>query len=243
MHPAKSFVLPAWSDAFESIEDWSPTLVAGTAMWVRVTRVVPKKKGVRRRTKSERVTTDPAQNAYYLVTDGGLHVAQAGGDHFVPRDQINGVARWEVGEGGVMAKVHVGEEGACVDIRFQGSALQFSGNTEAEISADTQRENAIRGLVDGVGPVIETATKTCPDCAEQVKYLANVCRFCGYRFDGTPQPRASMLRALRARLSERISDQARVVPVEEEPIEEEPATARGDLDEELSEQSQNGHYS
>jgi hypothetical protein len=27
------------------------------------------------------------------------------------------------------------------------------------------------------------ALKTCPDCAEEVKEAANVCRFCGYRFD------------------------------------------------------------
>jgi hypothetical protein len=28
-------------------------------------------------------------------------------------------------------------------------------------------------------------TKTCPDCAEQVKVAARVCRYCGYRFDGS----------------------------------------------------------
>jgi hypothetical protein len=29
-------------------------------------------------------------------------------------------------------------------------------------------------------------TRVCPDCAEQVKEQARVCRFCGYRFDRTP---------------------------------------------------------
>jgi hypothetical protein len=28
----------------------------------------------------------------------------------------------------------------------------------------------------------DTSTKTCPDCAEEVKEAAKVCRFCGYRF-------------------------------------------------------------
>jgi hypothetical protein len=32
----------------------------------------------------------------------------------------------------------------------------------------------------------ENGTKTCPECAEHVQGAALVCRFCGYRFDGTP---------------------------------------------------------
>lgn len=42
----------------------------------------------------------------------------------------------------------------------------------------------------------EAAGKTCPECAERVQAAANVCRFCGYRFDGraaaAPKPVAAL---------------------------------------------------
>lgn len=225
MHPAAPFVTPAWRRAFEAIEDASPTLVAGTALWVRTTHVVYKKRFLRRELKVEQVTEEPANDAYYVLTSAGLHVAQGRPQHvgpqepdfrgdedgtvfdfFVPRDRIENVARWEVGEGGVMAKIAVEREGAYVDIRFAEGARQFSGGTVDDIAAALQRENLIRGIIDGVAPIIESATKTCPDCAERVKYLAHVCRYCGYRFDGGGYARGSMLKALASRLADRIAE-------------------------------------
>src|SRR5215475_10925021 len=104
--------------------DASPTLVAGTSQWIRTTHVVYRKRFLRRELKRELVTEEPADRAYYLLTYSGLHVAQArpkevsptepdyrgeedaeSFDFFVPRDRIGTIARWEVGTGGVMAKI------------------------------------------------------------------------------------------------------------------------------------------
>src|SRR5690348_12873917 len=69
--------MPSWRPAFDAIADGSPALVAGTAAWVRTTHVVYKKRFLRRELRAERLTEDPAENAYYLLTHAGLHVAQA----------------------------------------------------------------------------------------------------------------------------------------------------------------------
>jgi hypothetical protein len=84
---ASSFAVGSkWTEAFNSIEDGSETLVAGMAGWIRVTDYPE---------KSDRV--------YYMVTQRGLHVGQVSSssgrlfrssnhvDHFVPRETITAV--------------------------------------------------------------------------------------------------------------------------------------------------------
>jgi hypothetical protein len=40
-----------------------------------------------------------------------------------------------------------------------------------------------RDLARSPSGAVDSESKTCPDCAEEVKAAARVCRFCGYRFD------------------------------------------------------------
>lgn len=42
---------------------------------------------------------------------------------------------------------------------------------------------AVGGVAQKLAPA--PADKVCPDCAETVKGAAQVCRYCGHRFDGT----------------------------------------------------------
>jgi hypothetical protein len=58
----------------------------------------------------------------------------------------------------------LGQHGARLAAALR-DGLQAARNAETQVSADQ---------------------KLCPDCAEAVKAQANVCRYCGYRFDGRP---------------------------------------------------------
>jgi type VI protein secretion system component VasK len=45
-----------------------------------------------------------------------------------------------------------------------------------------------RTLAAAAAPMALSASKQCPECAEQVQVAANVCKHCGFRFEGASQP-------------------------------------------------------
>jgi hypothetical protein len=61
----------------------------------------------------------------------------------------------------------------------EAEALDGSYTTQSASAVEPRRATPL------AASGIETTDdyKTCPDCAEEVRAAANVCRFCGYRFD------------------------------------------------------------
>ena len=52
----------------------------------------------------------------------------------------------------------------------------------ADAQTGIRRGGSLARLLDLVA---SEPVKRCPDCAETIKAAANVCRFCGYRFETT----------------------------------------------------------
>jgi Uncharacterised protein family UPF0547 len=71
------------------------------------------------------------------------------------------------------------------DVQMEAKACRYCGSVFAEPSAYAPSYSEDLGQIEISNPVVDES-KPCPDCAEYVKLAANVCRFCGFRFDTEP---------------------------------------------------------
>jgi Domain of unknown function (DUF4328)/Uncharacterised protein family UPF0547/Protein of unknown function (DUF2510) len=83
-----------------------------------------------------------------------------------------------------MTGVWVTQAGVAVGIVAAVLALLLVGRISRMQDENFAAHPGLPGsAASAVGQVATEPTKICPDCAEEVKAAARVCRFCGYRFD------------------------------------------------------------
>jgi len=106
----------------------------------------------------------------------------ARGDKFIPYGSIVAVQLKKPGVG--VGYLQLSLRGGSEAKRGIGQAVRDENTVTFQ--TDFPKWERTRDLImKRAFPELE-ATKVCPDCAETVKEAAKVCRFCGYRFEATP---------------------------------------------------------
>ena len=137
-------------------------------------------------------------NGNLIITDSGVRITRGGkgwllqggrlrGEKFVPWESIVAVQ---------FKKAHELTGAGYLQLSLRGGSESKAGLMEAVDDENTVTWANIRPrqknkefaeardlILARIAPA-QDAVKTCPECAEDVKAAANVCRFCGHRFDG-----------------------------------------------------------
>ena len=140
-------------------------------------------------------------NGDVLVADDGVIIRRRGtrailttrqvrGDKLLPYNQIAAVeVRPYSHHGMVLGYLRVTVSGAGSDIGREGTRRQRDENTITFLSRANDAFKEAGELIrvrmrEAAGQrAAADETKMCPDCAENVKAAARVCRYCGHRFE------------------------------------------------------------